>query len=99
MTMDEIAELPYDGIETAEDESDWVIHASVPPTDTVNVIKFTYTAEMGLVQKTVYCMVVWENNKTGQYRLIAPWIDKFVTIQKANLQDTNPELVPKSEMK
>jgi len=99
ITLEEITKLPYDNIETTLDDADWQIHASVSPEDSTHILKFTYKGEMGLTQEVVYCMVVWENHKTNEFRLIAPWIDKFVTLQKSNLQDTNPELVPKSEMR
>jgi hypothetical protein len=63
-------------------------------TDTVNVwialsstekdsIKVTYQEKYG-IEKTLYCSAIFENNKTGEYKCVAPWLGNIV-LQKSNL--------------
>jgi len=77
---------------------DWIPRASIPPEDTLNALMFTYSDELGLSTDTLYCMVVFENRKTREYILVAPWIDRSITIQKNNVLSDNIKVVSKNEI-
>ncbi len=75
---------------------DWAVKASIPPGDIDHVIKMVYQDEIGLGQTAIFCMAVFENLKTKEYKLVAPWIDKEIRIQKSNVLGDEPQVVPRS---
>jgi hypothetical protein len=81
--------------EQTEDKNDWVVIQSIK--DSLSVIKITYQEKYG-IEKSAYCMVVFENVKTAEYKCIAPWLGSLL-LQKSNLNSFQTSMVSKSEMK
>jgi len=77
--------------------SPWELKYYITPNDTSHALKVEYTNELG-GKHIAYAMVIWENKKTRELRLTAPWIDKAITIYVGNLVDSDPTVVPKSEV-
>lgn len=46
-------------------------------------IKVIYQEKYG-AEKVLYCRVIFENNKTGEYKCVAPWLGNVI-LQKSNL--------------
>lgn len=84
-------------LETLLGKNEWHVKAAIFPYDTNSVLKVIYTDELGLQRDSVYCMALFENDK--EYKLVAPWIDKHITIQKANVLKNEIQIVPKREVK
>ena len=73
---------------------DWTVRAAVPPSDTSSVLEVQYRDEIGGLQ-TAYCMAMFENEKTKEYLLVAPWMSGSLKIQKANLLSDLVKTVPR----
>lgn len=69
--------------EGLDESSIWKVYASISPEDTIHALLFKYTDEVGFSDREISCKVIFENNK--EYKLVAPWIDKSITIQKSNI--------------
>jgi len=78
-------------------ENDWTPFLSVPLKDTLSIIKVTYQEKYDS-EKEVFCMAIFENRITGEYKCIASWLSNYV-LQKSNLVTLNPKVVSKKEMK
>lgn len=76
----------------------WVPLYFIDPEDTSHVLKVFYSDEMNMTQKTIYCKLIIENDKTKEYRLVAPWFGESITLQKANVLDLTVMRVPITEM-
>ena len=61
-------------------DNDWIVIASAKP-DTVLTVHFTN--EIG-ARGELKCMALFENNKTRQYKLVAPWL-KEALLEKGNI--------------
>lgn len=76
----------YTNLDTAVVETNpWKPYLSVSEKDTGIVIEVIWDQKYGATKKS-YCMAVFQNEKTRQYRLIAPWM-KNITIECQNMND------------
>ena len=76
----------YTNLDTAVVETNpWKPYISVSEKDTGIVIEVIWDQKYGATKKS-YCMAVFQNEKTRQYRLIAPWM-KSITIECQNMND------------
>jgi len=75
--------------------NDWVQSTSIKPEDSLNIIKVDYQEKYGS-EKTAYCMCVFENSKTGEYKCVSPKLGSLV-LQKSNLISFQFTIVPKTE--
>ena len=76
--------------------NDWQPYKSIGPEDSLHVLKVVWTEKYGPT-KTEYCMAVFSNDKTKQYKLVAPW--KEVTdIERSNMTDISISTVAKKDM-
>ena len=80
---------------TQVDTNDWYVKFQTSDPDH-NCLRVVFREKYGQ-QLTVFCMVVFANNKTQQYKLIAPWM-KGLEIERSNITTFDPVEVPKSEM-
>ena len=71
-----------DTTDTVIEENDWKVNSEVVNVDS-NCLKVVYREKYG-DEIVEYCMVVFENDKTQQYKLIAPWL-KNVVIERSNI--------------
>ena len=74
-------------------DNDWKFFASIVPGDSLNILKVVYQEKYGS-EKTIYCTAVFENDKTGEYKCIAPWLPNC-TLQQSNLNSFNYQIVLK----
>ena len=81
------------------DQPEWSIRSFIAPNDSNYVLRITYTDEMGLVNKAYFCKVVFENKKTREYKLVAPWIDNAIILQKTNILSDRIDKIHKDSMK
>jgi uncharacterized protein YxeA len=63
----------------------WQPYLSVPVGDTESVYEVVWDQKYGTT-KTSYCMVVFRNERSKQYKLIAPWLDGII-IEYQNTND------------
>lgn len=59
------------------DTNPWKPSLSIPTGDTENVYEVTWDQKYGATKKS-YCVAVFQNEKSRQYKLIAPWLDGLV---------------------
>ena len=78
------------------EENAWKELSKIDLNDTTKVIKIEYAQKYGSVV-TIYCMAIFENNKTNQLKCIAPW--KTIIIEKSNTNYINISKINKSEAK
>jgi hypothetical protein len=76
-------------------ENDWVMENRVCDVEN-NCLKVIYREKYG-DKITSYCMVVFRNNKTRQYKFVAPWMKNKI-IERSNIFGISVEEVQKSEM-
>jgi len=93
------APKPYIPTNTAVDVPVWSLRASISPDDTINVLKMSFTDELGLITKSYYCKVIFENTKSREYKLVAPWIKGAIVLQKTNILSDKIETVHKDSMR
>lgn len=90
--------LPVPSKDSIKIESNpWKEYSTIPPGDTINVIKVQYDQKYGR-SVLLYCTAVFENTKENKYRCIAPWLDKQ-DIEKSNINDFKVTKVLRKEMK
>lgn len=77
--------------------SPWELKYFITPDDTLNGLRLEYKDEMG-GRHLAFGKVIWENQKTREIKITAPWIDKAITIQKVNLISDEPKIVPLTEV-
>jgi hypothetical protein len=75
----------------------WELKYYITPDDTLNGLRLEYKDEIG-GSHLAFGKVIWENKKTREIRITAPWIDKAITIQKGNLISDEPKIVPLTEI-
>jgi hypothetical protein len=78
------------------DENDWVVENQVCDVEN-NCLKVVYREKYGS-EITEFCMVIFRNDKTQQYKFIAPWL-KNELIERSNISGMIVKEVLKSEMK
>ena len=78
------------------DPNPWQVFSSIDPDDKDNILKATYCDEFG-APKTFFCMVVFSNDQTHQYKLLSPDLGSGIIIEKGNLTDFTVIKIPKSE--
>lgn len=84
----------YDDLESEKPE--WTIRASISPEDCDHVLMVQYRDELNFSESTAYCMAIFEN--ASEMRLVAPWIDGYIRIHKANLLTDKVETVLKDSI-
>lgn len=77
--------------------SPWKLKYFIQPDDTLNALRLEYKDEIG-GSHLAFGKVIWENKKTREIRVTAPWVDKAITIQKGNLISDEPKIVSLSEV-
>lgn len=75
-------------------DNDWVVENEVCNVEN-NCLKVIYREKYG-AELIAYCMVVFKNDKTQQYKLVAPWLKNEV-IERSNITGILVAEVPKSE--
>ena len=83
---------------TRVDSVDWVLINYIPPTDTDDVLMYSFIDEMGFSNNSIYCMAVFENSRKTEYKLVAPWLNSMI-VQKSNLLVEKAVIVPKSKIR
>lgn len=74
-------------------KNEWSVFKSVPPDSTDRyVLEVVYSEKYGPCH-TESCMVVMKNDKTRQYKIIAPWIIK--EIERGNIVNFEIKIVRK----
>lgn len=87
----------YNTIDTLKiEESPWKVLSCIKSNDSVYVYKVTWDQKYG-VTKTAYCMAIFKNESTNEYKLIAPWLNT-VLIEKQNINDIDIAKVEKKSM-
>ena len=76
--------------------NEWMPYKAIDPDDSLNVLSVTWTEKYGET-KTVYCKVVFKNDKEKQYKLVAPWLGT-VDIERANMDDIRFDRILKSSV-
>jgi hypothetical protein len=66
-----------------EEKNDWSVVSAIKENDSLQKIQVIYQEKYG-AEKTIYCKVVFENIKTGEYKCLSPEIGTLV-LQKSNL--------------
>lgn len=79
-------------VETPIDPNDWKAFKFVTTYDTNHVYKVTWSQSWG-TPMIAYCKAVFINEKSKQYRLVAPWFST-IDLERANIDDIKFELVP-----
>jgi len=79
-------------------ENEWSLLSYIQPDDLENALAVIYKDEMGFNNHVVYCMVIWESKKTGDYKCTASWIDKFELIKKSNILSIKIDIVKKDSV-
>ena len=86
-------EPKYNPVNTQVDKKVWEPLKFADASDEDDLIEATYENELGFKTAT-YCMAVFESNK--EYKLVAPWLDIGVILQKANTHSFSTKNVKKS---
>jgi hypothetical protein len=79
-------------VEIPVDPNDWKALKFVETNDTTHVYKVTWSQSWG-APMTAYCKAIFINDKSRQYRLVAPWFSA-IDLERANIDDIKFELVP-----
>lgn len=87
----------YTTLDTAVVETNpWKPYLGISENDTDNVIEVVWDQKYGATKKS-YCKAVFQNEKTHQYRLIAPWMES-ITIECQNTNDINFNKISKKDV-
>ncbi len=65
--------------------NEWQAYKYIDLADSTHVYRVIWTQKYGATQ-VAYCKVVFKNDKTGQYKLVAPWTGG-VEIERSNMDD------------
>ena len=74
-------------------ENDWKVLSAINADDTANVINVCYDQKYGNTVN-LYCLVVFQNDKIGQIKFVAPWIDNAI-VERSNMNDIKIKVVSK----
>lgn len=69
----------------------WQPYKAIDPDDSTHALRVVWAQKYGEV-KTVYCKVVFRNDKEKQYKLVAPWLSGF-DIERQNMDDIKFEKI------
>lgn len=81
------------GTELDKDSKEWQLNLFISPEDSGKMIMVSYSDELGLKNKTIYCKVLWKSKKTGDYKCTAPWINGHKLIKSNNILDLDIEII------
>lgn len=76
------------------DAVEWIVENQSKDTDK-NCLKVIYREKYG-AELVVYCMVLFRNDKTKQYKMVAPWLTNKI-IEMSNVTGIEVNEVPKTE--
>lgn len=79
------------------EENEWKVISSIKPEDTTNILKVMYKDEIGLQTQYVYCKIIWQSRKSGDYKCTAPWMDKFKIIKSSNILELDIHTIDKKD--
>lgn len=74
----------------------WIPHVAIPVEDSDSLYEVTWDQKYGAT-KIAYCKCIFRNEKTGDYRLIAPWTS-FITIEAQNTNNVKVVKVSKVDV-
>jgi len=74
----------------------WEPYLSIPVGDTESVYEVTWDQKYGST-KTYFCMAVFRNEHSKQYKLISPWLDGII-IEYQNTNDIKFNKVLKKDV-
>jgi hypothetical protein len=77
--------------------NDWKTVIAIASDDTTNVIKIGYDQKYGS-HIEFYCKAMFRNDKTNQYKFIAPWM-VGTEVERANIDAITYDRVNKNLMK
>jgi hypothetical protein len=80
----------------AIEENVWKLYRSIPIGDTDEVYEVIWDQKYGATKKC-YCTVVFRNERSNEYKLVAPWLDDLV-IEKQNTDDISFDKVFKKDV-
>ena len=87
----------YSTLDTVSiDANPWQPYLNIPVGDTDNVYEVSWDQKYGS-SKAAYCMVVFRNEKSRQYKLVAPWLDGLI-IEYQNVNDIKFNKVSKKDV-
>lgn len=78
------------------DKQEWIVENQINDTDN-NCLKVIYREKYG-AEIITYCMVLFRNDKTKQYKMIAPWL-KSKIVEMSNITGIEVYEVSKSEVR
>jgi hypothetical protein len=96
LTKNKVAPLPTPVVgneSSVIDTPDWIVENQVSDPSKY-VLQVIYREKYG-AEKTIYCMVLFRNDKTRQYKAVAPWL-KDVVVQMENITGKEATEVLKS---
>jgi hypothetical protein len=80
---------------TVIDVNSWKSYMSIPVNDTDNIYEVTWAQKYGDT-KTLYCMSIFKNEVTKEYKLVAPWLNALI-IEDQNANDIKINKVSKKD--
>jgi len=80
-----ISTVEYKKPSVLDTTNNWYPVMSILPGDTTYVVKVGYTQKYGAYVE-LFCAAVFRNDKIGQYRFIAPWLD-IQEVERSNIND------------
>lgn len=87
----------YKNVDSLQVENNpWELLLNIEPKDTLHVYKVVWDQKYGAT-KISYCMAVFENKETKQYKLIAPWINTII-IEKQNINNIDFNKIERKSM-
>jgi hypothetical protein len=85
--------LNMHGADTLKIEAgEWQPTKAIDPADSTHVYRVIWTQKYGDT-KVAYCKIVFKNDKTGQYKLVAPWTSG-IEIERSNMDDIQFDKLP-----
>jgi len=75
--------------------SPWILFNSISADDTDGLYEVIWDQKYGTTKK-VYCKAIFKNDKTNQFKLIAPWLEALI-IESQNTNDMKINKVSKKD--
>ncbi len=88
------AEPEISGGDTQIDKPEWIVENQINDAES-NCLKVVYREKYG-AEIITYCMVLFRNDKTKQYKMVAPWL-KSKIVEMSNITGIEVYEVSKSE--